>query len=91
MAYLGAAGYSEMFAAAGYADLVDFARSRPHPKELAARVPEGLIEAVGLVGSAGEVAARMAQYEAAGLAEIGLVVPPLDSPSGRRTLEALAP
>ena len=65
--------------------------SRPHPKELAARLPEGLIEAVGLVGSADEVAARMAQYEAAGLAEVGLVVPPLDSPSGRRTLEALAP
>ena len=39
--YLGAAGYSEMFAAAGYADLVDFARTRPQPKELAARCPTG--------------------------------------------------
>lgn len=89
--YLGAAGYAEMFAAAGYADLVDFARSRPHPKELAARLPDGLIEAVGLVGSASEIEAKLAEYEAAGLAEVGLVVPPLDSASGRRTLEALAP
>jgi probable F420-dependent oxidoreductase len=89
--YLGAAGYSEMFAAAGYADLVDFARSRPHPKELAARLPDGLVEAVGLVGTESDVADRLAAYEAAGLAEVGLVVPPLDSPSGRRTLAALAP
>ncbi|MFT3852859.1 MAG: LLM class F420-dependent oxidoreductase [Ilumatobacteraceae bacterium] len=89
--YLGAAGYAEMFAAAGYADLVDLARSRPHPKELAARLPDGLIEAVGLVGSASEVEAKLAEYAAAGLSEVGLVVPPLDSPSGHRTLEALAP
>ena len=89
--YLGAVGYAEMFAEAGHADLVDFARTRPHPKDLAARLPDGLIEAVGLVGSAAEVADRLAAYEAAGLAEVGLVVPPLDSPSGRRTLEALAP
>lgn len=89
--YLGAAGYGEMFAAAGYADLVAFARTRPHPKELAARLPDGLVESVGIVGSADEVVARLAAYEAAGLAEVGLVVPPLDSPSGRRTLETLAP
>ena len=89
--YLGAAGYAEMFAEAGYADLVDFARTRPHPKDLAARLPDGLIEAVGLVGSAAEVTDRLAAYAAAGLAEVGLVVPPLDSPSGQRTLEALAP
>ena len=80
-----------MFAAAGFADLVAFARTRPHPKELAARVPDGLLEAVGLVGTEAEVSARIDAYAAAGLAEIGLVVPPLDSPSGRRTLEALAP
>ena len=89
--YVGAAGYADMFAEAGYADLVDFARSRPHPKELAARLPDGLVEAVGMVGSAAEVEERLAAYAAAGLAEVGLVVPPLDSPSGRRTLEALAP
>ena len=37
--YLGAAGYAEMFAEAGHADLVDFARTRPHPKDLAAGCP----------------------------------------------------
>ncbi|MET0458238.1 MAG: LLM class F420-dependent oxidoreductase [Ilumatobacteraceae bacterium] len=91
VAYLGAPGYGEMFAAAGFADLVAFARTRPHPKELAARLPDELIDTVAVVGSESAVRARIDAYAAAGLAEIGLVVPPLDSPSGPRTLEALAP
>ena len=89
--YLGAAGYSTMFEQAGFGDLVAFARTRPHPKELAARLPDDLLDAVALAGSEVEVRARIADYERAGIAEIGLVVPPLDMPSGRRTLEALAP
>ena len=89
--YLGAAGYSTMFEQAGFGDLVAFARTRPHPKELAARLPDDLLDAVALAGSEVEVRARIADYEAAGITEIGLVVPPLDLPSGRRTLEALAP
>ena len=34
---------------------------------------------------------RIAAYDAAGVTEIGLVVPPLDLPTGPATLEALAP
>jgi probable F420-dependent oxidoreductase len=89
--YLPAPGYGEMFTAAGFGDLVELARRRPHPKELAARVPDELLDAVALVGDEAAVRRRIADYAAAGVAEIGLVVPPLDSPSGRRTLEALAP
>ena len=89
--YLAAPGYGEMFADAGFGELVTFARTRPHPRELAARLPLELLDAVALVGSESEVRDRIDAYAAAGLTEIGLVVPPLDSPSGRRTLEALAP
>lgn len=89
--YLAAPGYGEMFAAAGYADLVEFARTRPHPRELAARVPDDLLDAVALVGDETTVRARLGEYAAAGIAEVGLVTPPLDLPSGHRTLEALAP
>lgn len=89
--YLAAPGYGEMFAAAGFADLVEFARSRPHPRDLAARLPDRLLEEVALVGDEAAVRVRLAAYGAAGIAEVGLVVPPLDSPSGRRTLAALAP
>ncbi len=89
--YLGAAGYGEMFAAAGFGELVTLARSGAHPKEIAARVPDDLLDAVALVGDEAAVRRRIADYEAAGIAEIGLVVPPLDSPSSRRTLDALAP
>lgn len=89
--YLPAPGYGEMFAAAGFGDLVEFARTRPHPKDLAARLPDELLDAVALVGDEATVRARIAEYAAAGISEIGLVPPPLDSPSAARTLAALAP
>lgn len=89
--YLGAPGYGEMFAAAGFADLVEFARTRPHPAELAARLPDELVDAVALVGDEATVRERIAQYAAVGVREIGLVTPPLDLASGARTLDALAP
>ena len=89
--YLPAPGYGEMFAEAGFGDLVEFARSRPHPKELAARIPDDLVDAVALIGDETTVRRRIDEYAAAGITEIGLVVPSLEQPSGRRTLEALAP
>jgi probable F420-dependent oxidoreductase len=89
--YLGAPGYDEMFIEAGFGDLVAFAITRPDAKEIAARVPLELLDAVGLVGSAAEIRARVAEYEAVGIRELGLVVPPLDTPSGLLTLKSLAP
>ena len=89
--YLAAPGYSEMFVEAGFGDLVRFAMTRPSPKLLAARIPDELVELVALVGDQTKVRSRIAEYEAAGIREIGLVVPPLDTASGRRTLAALAP
>jgi probable F420-dependent oxidoreductase len=89
--YLAAPGYGEMFTEAGYGDLVEFARTRPGPKEVFARMPLDLVEQVGLVGSESRVREKMAAYAAAGIAEICLVPPAPDSPSARRTLEVLAP
>jgi probable F420-dependent oxidoreductase len=89
--YLAAPGYAEMFAAAGFGELVEFARSRPHPRELAERIPDELLDVVALVGDVATVRSRLAEYAAAGIAEVGLVVAPLDTATGRRTLEALAP
>ncbi len=54
-------------------------------------MPEDLLDAVALVGTEAEVRRRIEAYAAAGVQEIVLVVPPLDLPAGRRTLEALAP
>ena len=39
--YLAAPGYGEMFVEAGFAELVEFARTRPHPKEVLAAMPPG--------------------------------------------------
>lgn len=89
--YLAAPGYGEMFVEAGYEDLVEFARSRPGPKEVFARMPSDLIDQVALVGSESEVRRRIAEYQAAGITEICLVPPAPDLPSSARTLQALSP
>jgi probable F420-dependent oxidoreductase len=89
--YLGAPGYAEMFCEAGFGDLVEFARTRPHPRELAERIPDELLDAVALVGDEAHIRSRIDQYAAAGIDEIGLVIPPLDLPTGGTTLAALSP
>ena len=89
--YLAAPGYGEMFAEAGYGELVDFARTRPGPKEVFARMPHDLIDRVGLIGSESEIRDRIEAYASAGIAEVCLVPPAPDLPSARRTLELLAP
>lgn len=89
VAYLAAPGYAAMFEQAGFADLVAFARTRPHPKELFAAVPDNLVESVALVGSVGDVRRRLAAYWAAGVDDICLVPATAGDDGGRRTLEAL--
>jgi probable F420-dependent oxidoreductase len=89
--YLAAPGYDAMFIDAGYGDLVEFARTRPGPKDVFARMPADLIEQVALVGSERQIADRIRAYSAAGIHEICLVPPAPDLPSSRRTLEAFAP
>ncbi|WP_290062487.1 LLM class F420-dependent oxidoreductase [Amycolatopsis solani] len=87
--YLAAPGYGEMFRAAGFGDLVDFARTRPHPRELLAAVPVEAIAVVGLLGSPGEIAAKAAEYAAAGIDELAIVPATSDDdPGGAKTLAA---
>ncbi|MCU0261125.1 MAG: LLM class F420-dependent oxidoreductase [Ilumatobacteraceae bacterium] len=90
--YLGAPGYAEMFEAAGFGDAVAVARlGGAHPRDVAAAIPDDLLDAVALVGDQAHVEARIAEYAGAGITEIGFVVPPLDTECGRRTIELLAP
>jgi probable F420-dependent oxidoreductase len=89
--YLAAPGYAEMFVDAGFGELVDFARTGPNPKDLFARIPLDLIDRVALVGDEATVRHRIAEYAAAGVAEICLVPPAPELPSGLTTLAALAP
>jgi len=88
--YLAAPGYAEMFAEAGFGELVDFARTRPHPRELLAAMPEELIRSIGLVGGASAINDRIEHYRAAGADEICLVPATAGDPSGRRSLEAMS-
>ena len=71
--YLAAPGYGEMIVEAGFGELVEFARSRPHPKALFAALPNKLLQAVGLVGTEAAIVERVAAYRDAGADEICLV------------------
>jgi probable F420-dependent oxidoreductase len=89
--YLAAPGYAEMFARAGYADLVAYAQSRPHPAELLAKVPAELNRVVGLVGDSSQVMARIREYAAAGADDVVIVPSASDEdPAGERTLKLAA-
>jgi alkanesulfonate monooxygenase SsuD/methylene tetrahydromethanopterin reductase-like flavin-dependent oxidoreductase (luciferase family) len=85
--YLAAPGYAEMFRAAGFGDLVDFARTRPHPRDLLEAVPVEAVAAVGLLGSRAGIAAKIAAYAAAGVDELAIVPATSDDdPGGAKTL-----
>ena len=92
VSYLSAPGYGEMFAEAGFGDVVRFARTRPHPGELLAAIPSEIVGHVSLAGDAQSVRARLAEYASAGVDEIALVPGSSEAdPAGVATLTALAP
>jgi probable F420-dependent oxidoreductase len=88
--YLSAPGYSDMFAAEGFSELVDFAKTRPHPKEVLARMTPDIASAAGLVGSSEHIAERLQAYAAAGVDEVCLVPASANGDYGLRSLEAMA-
>lgn len=88
--YLAAPGYAQMIGEAGFGELVKFARTRPHPKELLAAMPDELVSAIGLVGSEAAISERLQEYRAAGADEICLVPATAGDAAGGRTLAAMA-
>ena len=88
--YLGAPGYGELFAGLGFAALVDRARAGDRRAELAKAVPAELIAQIGAVGSAGEIAARIAAYHASGADHVAVVPGTAEDPAGRAVLQVLA-
>lgn len=89
--YLAAPGYAEMFIEAGFEELVELARGRPHPKEILAAMSPDVAAAIGAIGSEATVRSRIEEYRAAGADEICIVPATAGDPGGKRTLEALRP
>jgi probable F420-dependent oxidoreductase len=88
--YLGAPGYGEMFAEAGYAGLVDRARSGAHPRDLIGAIPDGFERSVGLVGSKSDIASLLGDYAMAGLDTVCVVPVTATGDHGRRALGVVA-
>ncbi|MEU9869450.1 MULTISPECIES: LLM class F420-dependent oxidoreductase [Actinomadura] len=86
--YLAAPGYAQMFEEAGFGDVVALARSRPHPSELLAAVPDELVHAVAALGGPEEVAARLASYAVDEIAVLPCCTE--EDPAGEHTLRTLA-
>lgn len=85
--YLAAPGYADMFRAAGFGEVVELARSRPHPRDLLAAVSPALVESVGLVGSAERIREQADAYARAGVDELVIVPACTDAdPTGAHTL-----
>lgn len=88
--YLAAPGYGEMFIEAGFTDLVEFARTRPHPKELLTAMPDELIDASGLIGDQARIDERLQAYQRAGVDEVCLVPATAADPAGINTLQVMS-
>jgi probable F420-dependent oxidoreductase len=89
--YLAAPGYADMFERAGFGEVVAFARTRPHPRDLLAAIPQELVAALGVLGDEETAAARIAAYVAHGVDDVVLVPSATDTdPAGEATLRAAA-
>ncbi len=88
--YLGAPGYGELFDELGYGSLVARARSGAPRRELLAAIPRELLAQVTAIGDADEVAARIAEYHAAGADHVGVVPSTAEDSAGRELLQAIA-
>jgi probable F420-dependent oxidoreductase len=92
VAYLAVPGYAEMFAEAGFGEVVSYARTGPHPRDLLAAIPAEIVGHVSLSGDRATVLARLSDYAAAGVGQVALVPGSCDAdPAGVATLTALAP
>jgi probable F420-dependent oxidoreductase len=88
--YLGAPGYGELFAELGFGALVDRARGGARRAELAAAIPPELADLLAAVGSADEIANRIAAYHEAGADHVAVVPSTAEDAAGRGVLQALA-
>lgn len=87
--YLGADGYSDMFTAAGFREIVEPALGGTHPAQLLESLPPELAASVGLVGTEGEVRRRAGEYIDAGVDDLVLVPATAGDDAGRRSLQTL--
>lgn len=88
--HLGAPGYGEMLAEAGFGAAVELARANAPTREVLTALPLDIVSTIGLVGDLAAVRERIAAYEAAGVDEIAIVPATARDQGGARTLQAVA-
>jgi probable F420-dependent oxidoreductase len=88
--YLAPPGYGEMFAALGFSELVERARSGAPRSELAQSIPDEFLGHICALGSREEVATRISAYFDAGADVVGVAPSTAEDPGGRAVLSAIS-
>jgi probable F420-dependent oxidoreductase len=88
--YLSPPGYGEMFRELGFGDIVRLARAGARRQELTEAVPAELLDRIGAVGTAEQIATRLRAYHDAGADSVAVVPSTADDPGGEATLCAVA-
>jgi probable F420-dependent oxidoreductase len=84
--YLPAPGYSEMFEAAGFGEIVDSARKARDRRKIVERIPLALPAAIGAIGDAGVIADRLSEFGVAGADVVAIIPATADDPDGSAAL-----
>ena len=72
-------------------ELVEFAKTRPHPRELLAAIPDEAVTSIGVIGDPDRARDRMAEFHEAGVDDVVLVPCSTDAdPAASGTLRAAA-
>jgi len=87
--YVGAPGYGEVLAEAGFAETVELARSGARPADVAAAIDDAAIGAICAIGDAAAIQAAIDSYRAAGVDQVALVPVTAEDRGGERLLAAL--
>lgn len=88
--YLPVKGYREVFIDAGFAEVVELADAGADRERLLEAMPDEAARTVGILGDRTAVAARLEEYETAGLDEVAVLPVTTGDPAGERTLKTLA-
>ncbi|MCE7003929.1 LLM class F420-dependent oxidoreductase [Kibdelosporangium philippinense] len=87
--YLKPPGYGEMFTELGYGELVERARAGESYAKLAQDLPAELLARVCAIGTAEQIADRIAKYHQAGADHVAIVPSTAEDPAGSAVLTAL--
>lgn len=88
--YVAQPGYGEMFASAGFADVVEKSRRAGHPQSIVELIPDELVATVCALGDEMILTERFSEYVAAGVDTLCVVPATAEDAGGEKILRVVA-